>query len=97
MKTYQPTHEEISQRAREIWSAEGQPSDRDNEIWLTAEQQLQTKGQGLSAPRTRASRSMRAKEQPSSLEEEADPINNDKLEERLAEFGAPNSRGATAL
>jgi hypothetical protein len=94
MKTHQPTHAEISHRAREIWSAEGQPTGRDNEIWLTAEQQLKTNCQAGSASRTSATR---AKEQPSSLEEEVDPINNDRLEERLSEFGAPNSRGATAL
>lgn len=95
MKTHQPTHAEISHRAHEIWSAEGQPSGRDNEIWLTAEQQLKNKA--LSASRTGANRSTRANEQPSSLEEEVDPINNDRLEERLSEFGAPNSRGATSL
>ncbi len=40
MKTNPPTHEAIVQRARKIWEAEGNPSGRDTEIWLTAEQQL---------------------------------------------------------
>ncbi len=38
MKTF--THEEVAQRAREIWWLRGQPNGRDNEIWLEAERQL---------------------------------------------------------
>ncbi|CAM2965689.1 DUF2934 domain-containing protein [Rariglobus hedericola] len=34
------SHEDISQRARELWSNYGQPEGRDNEIWLEAERQL---------------------------------------------------------
>lgn len=96
MKTYHPTHEEISLRAREIWNAESQPSGRDNEIWLAAEQQLQNKGRVLS-PAPRSARPKRAKEEASTLEEEADPITHNKLQERLSTFGAPSSRGATSL
>lgn len=40
MKTNSLTHAAISQRAQEIWEAEGKPSGRDLEIWLSAEQQL---------------------------------------------------------
>ena len=102
MNTHQPTHDEIAERAREIWNSEGQPAGRDDEIWLTAEQQLRTpKNRVVTAPRTRGARAVRAtttaKERPSSLEEEADPIANDKLEDRLSNFGAPGSRGATSL
>ena len=40
MKTNTPSHEEITQRAQELWKAQGCPSGRDNEIWLEAERQL---------------------------------------------------------
>jgi hypothetical protein len=40
MKINSLTHDAISQRAQEIWQNEGQPTGRDTEIWLTAEQQL---------------------------------------------------------
>ena len=37
------THEEISQRAREIWEREGRPEGRAKEHWLQAETELQQK------------------------------------------------------
>lgn len=40
MKTNSPSHEEITQRAREIWQQSGNPGGRDTEIWLEAERQL---------------------------------------------------------
>jgi predicted extracellular nuclease len=40
MKTNSLTHGEIAERARQIWEAEGNPTGRDTEIWLNAEQQL---------------------------------------------------------
>lgn len=40
MKTNSPTHEEISQRAQELWRERGSPEGQDNEIWLEAERQL---------------------------------------------------------
>lgn len=40
MKTHSPTHDEIAQRAQEIWRGYGSPSGRDTEIWLEAERQL---------------------------------------------------------
>ena len=40
MKTNSPSHEEITQRAREIWQQSGSPGGRDTEIWLEAERQL---------------------------------------------------------
>ncbi|HEX2862255.1 MAG TPA: DUF2934 domain-containing protein [Lacunisphaera sp.] len=36
----QPTHEEIAQRARELWESRGQPSGQDDTIWLEAEREL---------------------------------------------------------
>ena len=40
MKSHSPTHEEITQRAQEIWQRYGSPGGRDTEIWLEAERQL---------------------------------------------------------
>jgi hypothetical protein len=37
----QPSHDEISTKAREIWESYGRPAGRDEEIWLEAERQLQ--------------------------------------------------------
>lgn len=34
------THEEIARRARALWEQYGQPSGRDEQIWLEAERQL---------------------------------------------------------
>jgi hypothetical protein len=35
-----PTHDQIAQRAREIWERRGCPQGQDREIWLEAEAQL---------------------------------------------------------
>ena len=35
-----PSHDEITQRARALWEAKGCPAGRDEEIWLEAETQL---------------------------------------------------------
>lgn len=96
MKTYQPSHEEITRRAQEIWNSEGQPVGRDDEIWLSAEQQLKNQGR-VSGTRGQPLRAARTNDEASSVEEDADPIANNKVEERLSGFGAPPSRGATAL
>jgi hypothetical protein len=42
MKMNAPTHEEVTQRAQELWQARGSPGGRDTEIWLEAERQLLT-------------------------------------------------------
>ena len=49
MKTDSPTHAAIAQRAQEIWATEGRPTGRDNQIWLTAEQQLSTPATSVAA------------------------------------------------
>jgi len=36
----EPTHEQISERAQQLWVSYGRPTDRDEEIWLAAESQL---------------------------------------------------------
>jgi hypothetical protein len=45
-----PTHEEVSQRARQIWQTYGQPEGRDVEIWCEAERQLLGKSTPTSPP-----------------------------------------------
>lgn len=35
-----PSHDQISQRARELWESRGQPSGQDDAIWLEAEESL---------------------------------------------------------
>ena len=40
MKTNSPKHEEIAQRAHEIWNSRGNPDGCDQEIWFEAEGQL---------------------------------------------------------
>jgi len=42
-----PTHEDVQQRAKNLWSAAGGPAGRDMEFWLAAEQELSdTAGRG---------------------------------------------------
>ena len=36
----QPTHEQIAERARKLWTERGSPGGRDLEHWLEAERQL---------------------------------------------------------
>ena len=35
-----PTHDEIAQCARELWTESGRPEERDDAIWLEAERRL---------------------------------------------------------
>jgi len=35
------THEDVQQRAQILWSAAGEPTGRDTEFWLAAEQELE--------------------------------------------------------
>ena len=41
----QPTHDEISRQAYELWQNRGCPTGRDLELWLEAERQLLSEGQ----------------------------------------------------
>jgi hypothetical protein len=43
MNTPTPSHEEVTQRAQEIWRERGSPEGQDTEIWLEAERQLSSK------------------------------------------------------
>ncbi len=52
-----PTHEEVAQRAHELWEEYGQPSGRDVEIWMEAEKRIslesaeaESKGAGSASP-----------------------------------------------
>jgi hypothetical protein len=38
------TYEQISQRAYEIWVREGKPTNKDQEHWLQAEEELRAEG-----------------------------------------------------
>lgn len=43
------THEEVRQRARELWQRAGSPKDRDAEFWLAAEQELRDEREAVHA------------------------------------------------
>ena len=53
MKT--PTHEEVAQRAHQLWQDSGCPDGRDTEFWLDAERQL-TAGSAESTANSETSR-----------------------------------------
>jgi hypothetical protein len=40
MNDNEPTHDEISRHAEDLWREKGYPQGRDDEIWLEAEQKL---------------------------------------------------------
>jgi hypothetical protein len=46
----QPSRDEISSKARELWENYGRPAGRDEEIWLEAERQLHQPSSAQSAP-----------------------------------------------
>ena len=46
--TTDPTHDEITLRARSLWEERGQPSGQDDDIWLQAEREL--RGRSNRAP-----------------------------------------------
>ncbi|MEO7600522.1 MAG: DUF2934 domain-containing protein [Opitutus sp.] len=41
ISTARPSHDEICQRAQQLWETLGRPDGRDEEIWLQAERELQ--------------------------------------------------------
>jgi hypothetical protein len=41
--TIDPTYDEISERARDLWQSRGKPAGQDTEIWLAAEQELRSR------------------------------------------------------
>lgn len=84
-----PSHEEIAQRARELWEKQGRPVDRDEEIWLEAERQLLS---AMSPPSTPAvAAAPRAPSEPASESEE--PRAAAKPRSRSRPGPAPRSGG----
>jgi DUF2934 family protein len=79
------TTTDIERRAREIWLARGSPVGQDLEIWLEAERQLRP----ITHPNV-------VRRHPSGLRR-ADDVDEDKLAERLDEFGEPDRRSPTSL
>lgn len=47
-KVQNPSHDEISNRARDLWLSHGSPESRDEEFWLTAERELRNSPPGNS-------------------------------------------------
>jgi hypothetical protein len=99
MKTSNPpfpalTHDEIADRAREIWITRGSPVGQDCEIWYEAERQLAfARGSGQSpVPSNR-----RTEKRPRAGANAADDINDDELVERLDSVGASPRRSPTSL
>jgi len=86
MKTNSLTHGEIAERARQIWEAEGNPTGRDTEIWLNAEQQLSalTTGPAKQTPFTGA-------RFPESSASAAERLTSETAAESVVEFSLPSS------
>ncbi len=49
----QPTQDEISRKAKELWETYGRPAGRDEEIWLEAERALQSPASNPAAEPTK--------------------------------------------
>ena len=41
--TIDPSYDEISEHARNLWQSRGKPEGQDNEIWLEAERELRSR------------------------------------------------------
>lgn len=83
------THEQVSERARQIWEAEGRPWGRDEEIWYRAERELRESP--LAATEAR-----RFANPDALLDPDGDP--NDDIDQRLDEIATPRSQpSATSL
>ena len=85
MKSSPPSREEIACAARELWLSRGSPTGADLEIWLEAERSLAASQRGPSAAR-----------KPASRRRDTDTVDEDKLADRLADFGEPDRRSATS-
>jgi len=85
-----PRHEDIVHRARAIWEERGHPEGHDVEIWLEAERQL---GNELHQLRSPAGNNRQRRKHSNA----ADTIDEDKLEDRLNDFGEPASRSPTSV
>lgn len=84
-----PTHEAITQRAREIWENKGKPQGRDDECWLEAEQQLK----GSAEDHSRAPKNS----SPGTISEaESDHAKSEQTAELRKEAMAPQTPHTTA-
>jgi hypothetical protein len=83
----QPTHGEISARAREIWEKRGRPHGQDASIWLEAERRLLAGAIGAGANEEADADTRSLLGEPSG-----------SIEDRLGAFGeSSGSRSATSL
>ena len=83
----QPTHDEVTARAREIWENRGRPQGQDLSIWLEAERKLLSGaiGKGANDDADADTREMLGEP-------------NGSIEDRLESFGeSANNRSATSL
>ena len=84
----EPTHNEISARAREIWYARNCPVGRDEEIWFEAERQLVAERRARTTPPVATTK--RHSNQPVDIDER-------ELEDTLDDFGEPARRSPTSV
>ncbi|HTO04773.1 MAG TPA: DUF2934 domain-containing protein [Opitutus sp.] len=80
----EPSHNDISARAREIWYARNCPVGQDEEIWFEAEHQLVAESKARTTASTR-----RHSNQPVDIDER-------ELADTLDDFGEPARRSATS-
>jgi len=85
MKTNSLTHGDIAERARQIWESEGNPTGRDTEIWLNAEQQLsaRTAGTTKKTPAT----AVRSSQSSATV---AERLTSETAAESVVEFSLPS-------
>jgi len=86
MKTNSLTHGEIAERARQIWESEGNPTGRDTEIWLNAEQQLSA----LTTGQTKETSAAAARSFPGSATA-AERLTSETAAESIVECSLPSS------
>ena len=85
METNSLTHGEIAERARQIWESEGNPTGRDTEIWLNAEQQLSALTTGQTKETSAAARSSQ------NSATAAERLTSETAAESVVEFSLPAS------
>jgi hypothetical protein len=83
------THEEISERARQVWEARGRPDGQDDSIWFEAEKELRRN-------ELNATEESRFANKDEILDVDGDPA--DDIDRRLDEMASPKKdRSATSL
>jgi hypothetical protein len=99
MKTSNPpfpalTHDEIAERAREIWITRGSPAGQDCDIWYEAERQLMSArgAGGVPAPTNRGPSKTARGTKPDQTD-----VDDEALVERLNSVGGTPRRSPTSL